>query len=195
MGTILTAEERHQLLVRHKGERDGRIKDRIKAVLLRDDGLSYGEIARVLFLTDEGVRQQVADYLQRNGKLEPENGGSTARLTVAQADQLETHLNEKIYVRTSDIAAYVGATFGVTYSISGMTKWLKQHGFSYHKPVGVPAKADGEAVAGVESFNVALPLYRAGRLKVLAVLTPARLTLALEITPIAEIYPGYDLGI
>ena len=53
----------------------------------------------------------------------------------------------------------------------------------------------GEIPIGVESFNVALPLYRAGRLKVLAVMTPARLTLAPEITPIAEIYPGYDLGI
>ena len=53
----------------------------------------------------------------------------------------------------------------------------------------------GEIPIGVESFNVALPLYRAGRLKILAVMTSARLSLAPEITPIAEIYPGYDLGI
>jgi uncharacterized protein YeeX (DUF496 family) len=80
MGTILNAEERKDLLVRHRGERDGRIRDRIKAVLLRDDGMSYGEIARVLFLSDEGVRQQIEDYLRQNGKLQPENGGSEARL-------------------------------------------------------------------------------------------------------------------
>ena len=36
------------MLVRHRGERDGRVKDRIKAVLLRDDGMSYGEIARAI---------------------------------------------------------------------------------------------------------------------------------------------------
>jgi len=53
----------------------------------------------------------------------------------------------------------------------------------------------GEIPIGVESFNVALPLYRAGRLKVLAVMTPARLSLAPEIPPISEIYPRYDLGI
>src|SRR5499427_6229072 len=53
----------------------------------------------------------------------------------------------------------------------------------------------GEIPIGVESFNVALPLYRAGRLKILAVMTPARLSLAPEIPPISEIYPGYDLGI
>jgi len=144
MGTILTAVERTDLLDRHRRERDGRIKDRIKAVLLRDDGLSNGEIARVPFLTDEAVRQQVDDFLKENGKLMLENGGSTAQLSDEQTQKLEAHLDEKLYVCTCDITDYVFATFGVYYSVRGMTKWLKLHGFSYHKPVGVPAKADGE---------------------------------------------------
>src|SRR5262249_56587253 len=53
----------------------------------------------------------------------------------------------------------------------------------------------GEIPVGVESFNVALPLYRASRLKVLAVMTPVRLSLAPEIPPISQIYPDYYLGI
>ena len=53
----------------------------------------------------------------------------------------------------------------------------------------------GEIPAGIDSFNVALPLYRAGRLKILAVMTSVRLAQAPELTPIADIYPGYDLGI
>ena len=110
------------MLVRHRGERDGRVRDRIKAVLLRDDGMSYGEIARVLFLSDEGVRQQIEDYLRRNGKLQPENGGSEARLTDEQAKKLEVHLEETIYTRTRDIVEYVKETFGVAYSVRGLTK-------------------------------------------------------------------------
>jgi transposase len=144
MGKLLTDAARTDLLVRHRRERDGRVKDRIKAVLLRDDGWSFGQIAEALFLTDEGVRQQVDDFLKENGKLMPENGGSAARLSDEQAQQLEAHLDERIYTRTCDIADYVFATFGVHYSVRGMTKWLKQHGFTYHKPVGVPAKADGD---------------------------------------------------
>jgi len=144
MGTILSFEERSNLLASHRRERDRRVADRIKAVLLRDDGWSYGQIAEALFLTDEGVRQQVEDYLKENGKLTPENGGSLARLSDEQAEKLEAHLNEKLYVRTCDIVDYVFKTFGVYYSVRGMTKWLKQHGFTYHKPVGVPAKADGD---------------------------------------------------
>jgi len=145
MGTLLETGQRNLLLVRHRQERDGRVKDRIKAILLRDDGMSYGEIARVLFLTDEGVRQQVEDYLKKNGKLQPENGGSEARLSEEQTAKLEAHLNEKIYVRTRDIVDYVKETFSISYSVRGLTKWLQQHDFTYHKPVGVPAKADGEA--------------------------------------------------
>jgi transposase len=160
MGTILNAEERKDLLVRHRGERDGRIRDRIKAVLLRDDGMSYGEIARVLFLSDEGVRQQIEDYLTQNGKLQPENGGSEARLTDEQAQKLEAHLEEKLYTRTCDIVEYVKETFSVAYSVRGLTKWLQLHGFTYHKPVGVPAKADGEAqkawIAWYEKFKKSL---------------------------------------
>ncbi len=45
MGRILAADEREGLLARHRRERDGRVKDRIKAVLWRDDGLTYSEIA------------------------------------------------------------------------------------------------------------------------------------------------------
>ena len=45
MGTLLEPAQRQSLLVQHRGERDGRVKDRIKAVLLRDDGWSYERIA------------------------------------------------------------------------------------------------------------------------------------------------------
>ena len=103
METILTTEQRKLLLARHRNERDKRVADRIKAVLLRDEGMSYRAIARVLFLTDEGARQQVEDFLKKNGKLEPENGGSEARLSDEQTKRLEAHLEEKLYVRTRDI--------------------------------------------------------------------------------------------
>ena len=117
METILTTEQRKLLLARHRNERDKRVADRIKAVLLRDEGMSYREIARVLFLTDEGARQQVEDFLKKNGKLEPENGGSEARLSDEQTKRLEAHLEEKLYVRTRDIVEYVQETFGIVCSI------------------------------------------------------------------------------
>ena len=106
------------------------------------------------------MRQQIEDYLTQNGKLQPENGGSEARLTDEQAQKLEAHLEEKLYTRTCDIVEYVKETFSVAYSVRGLTKWLQLHGFTYHKPVGVPAKADGEAqkawIAWYEKFKKSL---------------------------------------
>jgi transposase len=90
----------------------------------------------------------------------PENGGSEGRLSDEQTKKLAAHLEEKIYVRTRDIVDYVKETFGIAYSVRGLTKWLQQHGFTYHKPVGGPAKADGEAqkawIAWYEKFKKSL---------------------------------------
>jgi transposase len=141
MGKLLEEEQRQDLLVRHRGERDGRVRDRIKAVLLRDDGYSYEQIAQVLFLSDEAIRKHIDDFVFEN-KLRPENGGSEARLDGEQTAKLLAHLDEQIYVDVKDICNYVWAEFGITYSRSGMTQWLGRNGFSYHKPAPVPAKAD-----------------------------------------------------
>ena len=54
--------------MQHRLGRDGRVKDRIKVVLLRDDGWSYASIAEAFFLREEGVRQQLKDYVDSAGK-------------------------------------------------------------------------------------------------------------------------------
>ena len=126
---------------RHRKERDGRVKDRIKAVLLRDKGYSCEEIAEVLFLSGEGVRKQIADFL-REEKLSRENGGSEPELNAEDTAKLLAHLEKRTYLYAREIVAYVSATFAVEYSVSGMTALLHRNGFSYHRPAVVPAKAD-----------------------------------------------------
>jgi tripartite-type tricarboxylate transporter receptor subunit TctC len=53
----------------------------------------------------------------------------------------------------------------------------------------------GDVPLGHESVNVALPLYRAKKLKILAITATRRLELAPELPTVAETFPGYDLGI
>jgi len=146
MERFLTPTERGELLRKHRQERDGRVKDRIKVVLLRDDGWSYASIAEALFLSEEGVRQQLKDYLESNGKkLKPENGGSKSSLHKAQTQELIKHLEERLYIKVSDICGYVHKNYGIRYSVSGMTNWLERNDFTFHKPCGVPAKANATA--------------------------------------------------
>jgi len=141
MGYILPDELHIALRERHRKERDRRVADRIKAVLLRDKGYSYEEIADVLFLSDEGARKHVSDYF-REAKLAPENGGSEPELNAEDTATLLSHLESRTYLYVREIVAYVEKEFSVIYSVSGMTALLHRNGFSYHRPAVVPAKAD-----------------------------------------------------
>ena len=138
---FLNNQERTQLKIQHKLERDGRIRDRIKAVLLYDKGWSPQQIAEALLISDQAVRNHIEDY-KASKKLMPESGGSEEKLSKKQSEQIEAHLREHTYLYVKDIIAYVQATFEVIYTVPGMRTWLQRHGFSYKKPAIVPGKAN-----------------------------------------------------
>lgn len=133
---MFTPTERQKLIVRYRKERDGRVRDRIKAVLAYDDGYSYSEIARILLLDDETIRRHVDDY-RREKKLSTDSGGSDAKLSDKEVRELTGHLQKITYLYVKDICQYVWRTYGVKYSISGMTKWLHAYDFCYKKPHAV----------------------------------------------------------
>jgi len=157
---FLTELERDQLKLQHRRERDGRVRDRIKAVLLHDEGWSPKEIARVLLISDEAVRNHIDEY-KAFKKLKPESGGSTEKLSASQSEKLEAHLHTYTYLYVKDIVSYVEVTFGVFYTVHGMRSWLKRHSFSYKKPAIVPGKANKEAqqnwIAEYEALQKMLP--------------------------------------
>jgi transposase len=157
---MLDDAERIKLKIQHKQERDGRIRDRIKAVLLFDKGWTFRQIAEALFISDEAVRNHIEDYNNAQ-KLRPESGGSQEKLSSQQSQQLETHLLEHTYLYVKDIVAYVEITFGIKYTVQGLCNWLHRHCFSYKKPAVVPGKANEqqqkEWIAEYEKLRAELP--------------------------------------
>lgn len=137
----LTKKEKQALELRHKVERDKYICDRIKAVLLRAENWSLDRISQALRLHKDTIRRHLGEYEEEN-KLSPANGGSEGKLKENQSEELIAHIEENLYQKASDICAYVLSTYAVSYTVSGMTAWLKQHRFSYKKPKEIPAKAD-----------------------------------------------------
>jgi len=99
---FLSDTERAQLKTQHKRERDGRIRDRIKAVLLYDKGWSIVAIAEALLLSEDAIREHITEY-RESKKLKPENGGSTEKLSIEQSEQLEQHLRDHTYLYVKDI--------------------------------------------------------------------------------------------
>jgi transposase len=137
----LSEEQKKDLELRHRYEDDGRIRDRIKAVLLKSEGWKNKAIAQALRIHEETVRQHLTDWAT-DEKLKPENGGSYSKLNDTQSRALESHLEATTYTRVIDICAHIEQTYGVQYTVSGLTKWLHEHRFSYKHPKAVPAKAD-----------------------------------------------------
>src|SRR3990167_1890976 len=146
MKIVLTIIEKEALEFQHSKERDRRVADRIKAVLLNAEGWTQKQIAQALRIRYETVQDHLNDY-QDSKKLKPENGGSESHLNPDQTSQLVTHLEDNTYLKSEHICAYVEQTFEVKFTTSGMTQWLTRNGFSYKKPKGTPAKADPEKQA------------------------------------------------
>lgn len=141
MTSQLSTAQKDALETQHRVERDGRVRDRIKAVLLKSEGWTNKAIGQALRIHPETVAGHLQDWAQE-AKLKPENGGSESKLNGQQTQALEQHLQEKTYLKVSDICGYVAQTWQVVYTVSGMTKWLQAHGFRFKQPKATPAKAD-----------------------------------------------------
>lgn len=81
-----SAQEKAALESQHKKERDKRICDRIKALLLISEGWSLDQISQALRIHLETVRTHIDDY-KRESKLKPENGESKSLLSDTQTQQ------------------------------------------------------------------------------------------------------------
>ena len=142
MDKILTKEERSKLLVQHKTERDKRIADRIKVVLLSDDNWSAEAIARALFIDDATVRRHLNSYKEEQG-LKLNYKGSEPLLTKSESELLSVHLEAECYVKAKDIQAYISKVYNKSLSVPTVRLWLKNNNFTYKKPKLTP-KADPE---------------------------------------------------
>lgn len=146
MKNFLTQEEIKLLGAKHRHCKEKRQADRIKTILCLNMGYEYKEIAALLLLDDSTLRNYHAEYLEGGIEklLNDDYSGGTSRLSVAQLQELDKHLQEHTYVSSKEIKAYIEKTFGEIYTTEGVKNILYRLGFSYKKPKLVPGKADRE---------------------------------------------------
>lgn len=142
----LTSDQKHKLMQLHHETRDKRVCDRIKAIIHHSNGWSTSQIAEALLIHETSVNRHINEYLA-TGKLKPENGGSHGYLSVVQTESLILHLSNNTYRYSYQIIDYVFDTWDISFSVSGLNKWLHQHKFSYKYPKGVPHKFDADKQA------------------------------------------------
>lgn len=144
MNQFLTTTQRQELLGELSLENNRRFADRIRVILLLDEGRQIKHIAAFLFLDEGTVRNWRKRY--KDGGVEKllndHYVGRTCLLDEDQLSKLSAELSSQVYPTTRSVIDYVFSTFGIKYSTGGMTDLLHRLGFSYKKPKGVPAKAD-----------------------------------------------------
>jgi transposase len=146
MKDFLTAQEVLILREAHHSSQFRKSADRIKAMLLLNEGLSYQQVAKILLLEKTTIRRYEKEYKKNgiDGLLENRYSGSVANLTKKQEVALEKHLRNNIYQTAKAVVAYVQKTYHISYSIEGMTHLLHRMNFSYKKTKVIPGKVNLE---------------------------------------------------
>src|SRR5471030_71652 len=117
MKIVLTIIEKEALELQHSKERDRRVADRIKAVLLTAEGWTQKQIAQALRIRYETVQDHLNDY-KNSKKIKPENGGSQSHLNPFQTSELISHLEDNTYIKAEHICSYIEQRFGVKFTVS-----------------------------------------------------------------------------
>ena len=143
---FLSQSERDSLKALHRRERDKKICDRIKAILLLDNGWSYDRIATVLLLDNDTIRRYYTMYLDRGkeGLIDLKCSGKSCELNQDQLDQLKSYVKENPPTSALEIAIFIEKQFKVEYTTSGVVSLLHRLGFVYKKPKLIPGKANAK---------------------------------------------------
>ena len=129
---------------KHRLEKDGKKRDRIKTILLLDQGWTQEKIAETLLLDEDTIGKYKKQFEEGGMKnlLKGRHTGYQGKLSEKEQRKLKAHVYNNSYYRASDIVQYVENEFNVQYTETGMVALLKSLGFSYKKTKHIPSKAD-----------------------------------------------------
>lgn len=138
----ISPSEKASLEAKLKKAREASERNRLCVILGHDEGLSIDALAKAFRISHATVCNYLKDYeLEQKIDHDPKGGGRL-KLSPEQSDSLLQHLSEITYLKVKEIRAYVEKQYGITYSRSGMTAWLQDHGFVYKRPKKIPGKLD-----------------------------------------------------
>src|SRR5215217_937076 len=140
----LTPHERQELEEELRREDVRKYADRIRVILLLDQGWTAKKIAEALFLDRSTIHRYSISYLEGGLEQLITDGYYGRRSLLSKNEQhlLARELAENPKLSAKEVASYIEGKFGVSYTVSGVTDLLDRLGFSYKKPSPKPAKAD-----------------------------------------------------
>ena len=146
MSGFLNEEQRAELLLELKSEKYRKHADRIRIILLLDQGEKYKDIQKFYFIDEGTIRNWRKRYVEGGIErlMNDQWKAKSCSLSPLQLLLLDVHLQEKTYQRTKDICLYIKNEYGIELRENSVLKILKLMRFSYKKPKKVPSKASKE---------------------------------------------------
>ena len=147
MDIILNDSEKNNLRKLHRQLKDRKSADRIKAILLYNQGYTKRQISEILLLDDDTIRtwlkkfkksNDVKDYIEDN--YVPYSG----RLNSCQITELKEYLKENIVSDAKQLVSFIRQKYSLEYSISGARSLLHSLGYTFKQLCLFPSKADIE---------------------------------------------------
>jgi len=146
MNKFLTKKQRKEILEELKLERLRRFADRLRIILLLDEGKTYKSIADYFFIDEGSIRNYRKRYVE--GGIErlvnDQYKLKKCFLNPEEVIELQVELRSKVYQNAKQVINHIRKTYKVKYSVGGVTELLHRIGFSYKKATPVPGKADKE---------------------------------------------------
>lgn len=142
----LTKEERAELIRQHRYQGDdAKAADKIKAILLLDDGYSRQEVARILLRDEDTITRWKETYKARkslSGWFDEDYSGYSGKLGPEQLKAVETYVEGNIIISARRVQHWIEDQFGVVYSLSTVQALLHRLGFTYKQSKPYPSKLD-----------------------------------------------------
>src|SRR5580693_10699367 len=131
----LSEEDRAELIRQHRYQGDdAKSADKIKAILLLDDGYSRQEVARILLRDEDTITRWKETYKTRkslSGWFDEDYPGYAGKLGPVQLKAVETYVEGTIVISAHTVQQWIEAQYGIAYSLSAVQALLHRLGFTY----------------------------------------------------------------
>jgi transposase len=141
----LSTEERAQLILLARQIKDAKTAIRIRVILGLDSGYTIREVANILLLDEDTVMKYKQKYDKRqffSDWLGDAYSGYDGKLTKAQEQAVGSFVTESTIADCAQVREWIKETYGITYTITGVTKLLHRLQFVYKQITLVPGKLD-----------------------------------------------------
>jgi transposase len=141
----LTSDQRAELIKLEKLMPFKGVANRIRIILALDLGYSIKEVSEILLLDEDTITKWKKKFLDSrllSDWLGDDYSGYQGKLNKSQELKITKFVTVEVVTDCQRIVDYIKDTFGIDYTINGVTKLLHRLGFVYKQTVIIPAKLD-----------------------------------------------------